>query len=165
MIKLGMSLFANSIQIQTEIWRTNTNQFVKCHMIFDTGAAITAIDTSIALRCGYNLKNSKEVVVSGIGGSNIRAKQIIIPDFRLSDIELGPIIADVVDFPENSNTQAILGVNVIKEFRVIMDFQDKSIKDGVIYLDPTFDTDNKNSSEKFNPIESRFGIWNIDNNI
>jgi len=130
-------------------------------MIFDTGAAMTAIDTSIALRCGYNLKNAKEVLISGIGGSNIRAKQIIIPDFKLDNIELGPIAADVVDFPENSNTQAILGVNVIKEFRVIMDFQDKSIKDGVIYLEPTFDVNDKLPAAGFNPSNSRFGIWNI----
>ena len=162
MIKLGMRLFANSIQIQTEIWRTNTGQFVKCYMIFDTGASMTAIDTSIALRCGYNLKNAKKVFLSGIGGSNIPAKQIIIPNFRLDGVELGPIVTDVVDFPENSNTQAILGVNVIKEFKATMDFQNKSIKNGVIYLEPTFDIKDKPPAERFNPSESRFGIWNIE---
>ena len=108
MICLDINLISNSIEIETKIWRTNSDQFVKCYMIFDTGAAMTAIDTSIALRCGYNLRNAKEVFVSGIGGSNIRAKQIIIPDFKLGEVELGPITADVLDFPENSNTRALL---------------------------------------------------------
>jgi len=162
MIPLVMYISANSIEIKTEIWRTNTDKFVRCYMIFDTGAAMTAIDTSIALRCGYNLKNAREVKVSGIGGSNIKAKQITIPDFKLGDIELGPVVVDVVDFPVNSNTSAVLGVNVIKEFKVIMDFQDKSIKDGVIYLEPTFDTNDKMSADRFNPSASRFGIWNVE---
>lgn len=52
-------------------------------MIFDTGAAMTTIDTDIAIRSGYDLKNAKEVLVNGIGGSNIKAKQIIIPNFNL----------------------------------------------------------------------------------
>ena len=43
-----------------------------------------------------------------------------------------------------------------------MDFQDKSIKDGVIYLEPAFDINDKKSADRFDPSESRFGIWNID---
>lgn len=165
MIRLAMDILANSIEIETEIWRTNTDKFIKCYMIFDTGAAMTTIDTDIAIRCGYDLKNAKEVLVNGIGRSNIQAKQIIIPSFKLDNIELGSIAADVVDFPENSNTRAVLGVNVIKEFRVIMDFQDKSIKDGIIYLEPTFDINDIKSTNTFNPFESRFSIWNIDGQL
>ena len=63
--------------------RENTGKFVICYMIFDTGAAMTTIDTDIAIRSGYDLKNAKEVLVNGIGGSNIKAKQIIIPNFNL----------------------------------------------------------------------------------
>ena len=71
MIRLDVDLFMNSIEILTQIWRTNTDKFIGCSMIFDTGAAMTTIDTNIAIRCGYDLKNAKEVFVSGIGGSNI----------------------------------------------------------------------------------------------
>ena len=162
MIQLVMSISANSIEVKTEIWRINTGKFVKCYMIFDTGAAMTTIDTDIAIRSGYDLKNAKEVFVNGIGGSNIKAKQIVMPNLKLDDVELGPIVVDVVNFPENSNASAVLGVNVIKEFKVTMDFQDKSIKDGIISLEPTFDVNDKKSADRFNPFESRFGIWNID---
>ena len=108
MIQLVMDIVANNIEVKTEIWRKNIGKFIKCYMIFDTGAAMTTIDTEIAIRSGYDLKNAKKVFVNGIGGSNIQAKQIIIPNFKLDKIELGPIVADVIDFPENSNTRAVL---------------------------------------------------------
>ena len=92
--------------------------------------------------------------------------------FKLGDKELGPILVDVIAFPEGGNTFAVLGMNVIKEFKTEADWQDKRLnakgnieRDATIWLDPTFDMENKPIFEAFNPLNSRFGIWALNGGI
>jgi len=42
-------------------------KFSKYDMAFDTGASMTTLDTSIAIRTGYSSKVADNVVVSGVG--------------------------------------------------------------------------------------------------
>jgi hypothetical protein len=107
------------------------------------------------------LKGVKEVVVNGIGQSNIPAKRVTIIDFELGGIELGPILVDVLDFPEDSNISAVLGMNVIKHFKLTADFDEKSSdgRDGTIWLQPKFDITIKPNIENFNVVNSRFSDW------
>jgi hypothetical protein len=162
MIELKVGFFASSVWIESEIWNNNLNKFSLCDMVFDTGASMTAIDTGLALRSGYSLKNAETVQVYAVG-STITAKRIVIPNFRLGGVILGPILVDVVDFSEESNTSALLGMNVIREFKVVADFKDKRPKpdgrDATIYLEPTFQIHEKASLESFMPASSRFGLW------
>jgi len=124
MIELKVDFFASSVWIMTEIWNNNLKRFSPCDMVFDTGASMSAIDTGLALRSGYSLKNAETVSVHAVGNT-VSAKRIILPNFRLGGFELSPISVYVVDFSEDSNTSALLGMNVIKEFKVIADFKDK----------------------------------------
>ena len=81
----------------------------------------------------------------------------------MSGIELGPIVVDAIDFPEESNVSALLGMNIIKEFKIFADFKDKRPypdgRDATINLDPTFDIKNKPIFENFSLNNSRFGMW------
>ena len=117
MIELPVSFFANTVQIQTEIWNHNLNKYSRCAMVFDTGASMTTIDEAIVRRAGYNLKNAEKIKVSGAGNANIAGHRITLFDLKLGGQELGPVLVDVISFPKNGNTFAVLGMNVIKEFR------------------------------------------------
>jgi hypothetical protein len=134
-------------------------------MVFDTGASMTTVSAKIARRLGYNLKGAENIHVSGIGNSKIPAKRITVVNLMLDETELGPVCVDVVDFPEDGNVVAVLGMNVIKEFKVTADFKDKRPKpdnrDATIFLEPAFDDSDRPSCENFIPAESRFGIWAI----
>jgi len=165
MIELKVDFFASSVCIKPAIWNNNLKNFSFCDMVFDTGASMTTIDTTIAIRAGYSLDNAEEIYVSGIGNARILAKRIVVLSIKLGETELGPVSVDVVDFPVDSNIFAVLGMNVIKEFKVIADFKDKRSapdkRDATIFLDPTFDASCKPSLNSFFPYESRFGIWAI----
>ena len=130
---------------------------------------MTAISTKVARRSGYNLKKAENIYVSGIGGGKVPAKRIILTNFKLNGIELGPIATDVIDFPEESNISALLGMNVIKEFKITADFKDKRPypdgRDAIIILEPTFDINNKLDFNDFLLDSSRFGIWITKNKI
>jgi hypothetical protein len=165
-IELKVEHFNFSILVGTKIWNKGLKRFTSCDMVFDTGASMTAIDTKIASRAGYSIKNAKEVLVTGIGRSNIPAKRIIISDFELGGEELGPILVDVLDFPEDSNTPAVLGMNIIKHFKVTADFDENGSddRDGTIWLEPKFHIRTKIKLEEFNADNSRFGEWWVSSN-
>jgi len=165
-IELKVDFLSSSVFIKSAIWNNNLKRFSFCDMVFDTGASMTTIDTSIAIRAGYNLKNAADVFVSGIGNAKILAKRIVVNNFKLNDTELGPVSMDVIDFPVPGNIYAVLGMNIIKEFKVIADFKDKRPKpdnrDATIFLEPAFDVNDKPSCDNFIPSESRFGIWVVE---
>ena len=165
MIELKVEFFASSVIVRPKLWRNTLSKFSGCDMIFDTGASMTTIDTSVALRSGYSLKDADNIFVTGVGRNKIPAKRIVIPNIKLNDFELGPILVNVLEFPEGSSALAVLGMNVIKEFRVTADFKDKRPepdgRDASISLEPTFDIKSKPTYEDFIPTESRFGIWSM----
>ena len=99
MIELKVDFFASSVCVKPAIWNNNLQRFSFCDMVFDTGAYMTTIDKSIAIRSGYNLKNAQDIYVSGIGNARISAKRIVVLNFKLGEVELGrPISMDIVDF-------------------------------------------------------------------
>ena len=160
MIMLRVEHFNCSVMVHPHIWSMGKSTFYKCDMVFDTGASMTAIDTAVILRLGYSLKNADEVLVNGIGRSKIVAKRLTLLDFELGGVALGPILVDVLDFPEDSNILAVLGMNVIKHFKVTADFdhRDEDGSDGTIWLEPKFDIFAKPTLESFAK-DSRFGDW------
>ena len=124
-IEIPVDFSISSVGIEVEIWNNNLGKYSRCDMVFDTGASMTTIDTSIAFRAGYDLMAAESVTVSGVGDGAIPAKRIVLRNFKLGGIAIGPVLVDVLDFPVNGNAFALLGMNVIKEFDVIARFNDK----------------------------------------
>ena len=163
MIELPVDFYFSSVGITAEIWNNNLKRFSKCDMVFDTGASMTTIDTSIAIRTGYSLENAGNVTVSGVGDGAIPAKRLILRSFKLGGVIIGPVMVDVLEFPVNGNVFALLGMNIIKEFDITARFKDKRTvpykRDATIYLDPTFDLNTIVPFDEFHPTQSRFGAW------
>jgi len=171
MITLHIDFFASSVYFYAEIWNNNLNKFSKCGMVFDTGASMTTIDTKLALRAGYSLKNVETLSVSTPRGL-MQAKRVVLRDFKLGGVELGPVMVDVVDFHEGSNIFACLGMNIIREFKTTADWDDShevwndktkrpDKYDAKIYLEPKYDIATKPEFENFTPTSSRYGLWMI----
>ena len=168
MIELPVSFFANSVQISTEIWNNNLNKYSRCAMVFDTGASMTTIDETIIKRSGYSAKSAEKIKVSGVGDADIPGYRVTLFNLKLGGVELGPVLVDVISFPENGNIFAVLGMNIIKEFRTEADWQDKRYdtrggieRDATIRLSPFFDVSDKVTYESFTPNSSRFGLWTL----
>jgi len=167
MIELPVSTWASSVQVELGLWKLDKKDYSKCDMIFDTGAYMTSIDTTIAKRLGLNLSSGIKTTVTGVGRSSIPVTRVVIPKCRLGkDFELGPILVDVLDFPDDMPVQAVLGLNIIKEFICTIDFTDTRLIDnekcdGMILMKPSFNASIIPSIENFNINESRFGLWTI----
>ena len=163
MIILPIDYSFRSVGVDVELWNRCLGKFSICKMVFDTGAWMTTIDESVAKRSGYSLKGLGEVTVMGIGGADITAKQLIVDNLRLGGLELGAVVVNVMKFPDRMDINAVLGMNIIKEFKVEMNFASSQcqIRNAGIRMHPTFDTDIVIAKDNFILHESRFGIWSI----
>ena len=133
---------------------------------------MTAIDVSIANRCGISLKNAKKIDnVHGLGGT-VRGHLVTVKEFWLGGatkdgvnkggLNIGVTALYVLPFNTNGEVFAVLGMNVIKEFVTTIDLQRKTKHtDGIILMEPAFDVNDITSTDSFAPEHSRFGLWSI----
>ena len=163
MIKLGVSLLDGVMWVKPKLWNNNFNRLSICDLLFDTGATMTAIDTSVAKRAGISLKNAKVVKVGGIGGRK-EAHIVTIKEFWLGDVNLGAVSVHVIDFDEDCSASGagVLGMNIIRNFITTIDLtQSVDNSEGVIQMKPLFEPSDITTLENFNPLQSRFGLWKL----
>ena len=159
MLKLIADLWNSSLEIESQIMHNITDEYKKLPIVFDTGAYMTVIHDKALLRVGYNINKARDANFSVVGRENVPAKEIILKNFALVDIDgnsipLGPIFVYATDM-SNMDTMAVLGLNVIREFETSIKFGQQTI----IELNPTFDINKPIKFENFIRTESRYGIW------
>jgi len=171
-LSLPVFSFASSIIVKTELLRIGKgyNKPAICEMIFDTGATMTAIDEGIAMRCGYKWREGEDAFVAGIGGAALPAKIITVPMLILDGYDIGPNTLHVIKFPEDASTKAVLGMNVIRNFKTLIDIKTRENEGydvtkpiGIITLTPKFNMNDKPTFEDFMPKRHRFGVWGLNN--
>ena len=94
-----------------------------------------------------------------VGRNGVPAKEVLLRGLELGSnkdqrISLGPVLVYATDMSD-TNTSAVLGLNVIREFKTKIVFG----KDTYIELEPTFDENQLVRFEDFLKAESRFGRW------
>jgi len=150
MIELEMDFTFDNLSTDIKIWHCKLKKFRKITALFDTGARISAIDPVAFKNLGYKNFDARNVFVTTASHNRFPTKRIVIHDLMLGDLEIGLFVADVFEFPIVSY-QMILGLNVIKEFKIFMDFDNQTIQ-----MMPRNDIE-KIPLDNFNFNSSRFG--------
>jgi len=169
-LNLESELAETSITVYPKLWSNNTSnnnieRFVSCSMLLDTGAFMTVIDKAVADRLGYKRIKPDGIydkdIVGGIGG-RIPCEYAIIPNMMIDGVELGSMYACVIEFAGIHEANAILGFNFLREFKTIIDVTrlDNSVE---ITLEPKFDISDIHKADRFNKLESRFGLAYLQN--
>lgn len=159
MIELNMNFLFGNLCAEIELWSRKENKFKKCIAIFDTGAHTTHIDTGVLMRLGYDVANADKSYVSTIGSQNMKINNMVLDDIRINNLEIGAVLANFSDMSD-INFPFIIGLNIIKEFNVNLDFENK-----LILMKPNFDTNHKVGVKNFDKNNSRFGLWTITKQI
>jgi len=160
-MKIEIDLYRPTLLIPIKLWVNSENKHKTAWAIFDTGASNTCISYETAEIAGYKIDKKYQTKVT-TGGGLINAYHTVIPDLKLADISIGPVYANVIDFPDELSASIILGLNVIKEFSVNIDF-DKNKETGktkvYINMNPKFDITKLCTVDEFNvkDSEQRFG--------
>ena len=153
MVELDMEFTLGNLCVNIFLWSRIENRFVKTYAIFDTGAHTTHIDTTGLENLGYNLENAGTGYISTVGSGNIQINNTVIDNIKIGDFETGAVFVNFSDLSD-TNAPMIIGMNIIKEFNVTLDF--KNMK---MFLLPNFDINNKIPIENFSKYNSRFGMW------
>ena len=126
MIRLEINYSRRNIGIDAYIWNKNDNRFVKIRALFDTGAHTCSIDSNLFQLLGYDLDDAMKSYITTATKTNEEVKRVRIDKIMLDDTEIGSVIFNTFEFPLISH-QVILGMNVIRNFKVEMDFKERSI--------------------------------------
>ena len=156
MIELSIEFILGNLCVYIEIWDKKEKQFKRTAALFDTGAHTTHIDTNALKRLGYNLDNAKEDSVSTVGSRNLKVHNTVIDNIKIGELELGAVLVKFSELSDINAPAVILGMNVIKEFNINLDFENE-----IMSLNPNFDADSALPVEKFHRSSSRFGMWTI----
>ena len=133
MIELEINTKNHNISVPINIWNKNKNKYEEIDALFDTGAHTCAIDTEIFLNLGYNLDNATKAYISTATQSNEKVNRVVIDKIKLGDTEFDSVFFNTFDFPITS-TQILIGMNVIRNFEVKMNFKKKIITMSENYL-------------------------------
>ena len=147
------------MEVSTKIMNPKTGKHDDLDLIFDTGAYMTVIDSSLLGRAGYDVNTPDYASVNAVGVRNILAKAVLIKNLSFVDINgntipIGPVMAYALDMSEGY-VSGVIGLNVIREFEIRIKFG----RPTVIELSPTFDMSKLVAYYDFIPTESRFGEW------
>lgn len=96
---------------------------VRVDLIFDTGAAFTALSWSVVKLIGYDPAVSpqrQEIVTANgiIEVPKLRVERIAIGEIEATDVE---VICH--DIPEMAGIRGLLGLSFLKHFRTVIDYR------------------------------------------
>ena len=159
MINLEMDFtFDNLLITDVKIWNCSMRRFRNIEVLFDTGARISAIDAVSFRNLGYDFSDARDMFVTTASNNRLSTKRAMIHDLMLGDFEIGPFVVDVIDFPI-AHFQMILGLDIIKEFKNVLNFEEQTFQ-----MSPRYST-GKISFENFDYNSSRYGDGQLSNII
>ena len=159
MLTLTVDLWNSSMEVESQLIDNISGKPRTLRILFDTGAYMTVIDSRTLLRAGYNINKGDYAEFDVVGRKKVPAKEVLLQGLELGGkydkrIPLGPVLVYATDMAE-TNTSAVLGLNVIREFETRIKFGNPT----TITLIPTFDVSKQVGYKDFSRMESRFGLW------
>lgn len=117
-LPIGIPIVVRNVKI------TGTKGSVWVDLIFDSGAAFTALSWSVLKIIGYDpaiIPGRQEIITANgvIGVPKLRVKSITVGDVEAQDVE---VICH--DIPELAGIRGLLGLSFLKHFRTVMDFRE-----------------------------------------
>lgn len=96
--------------------------------LFDTGASFTTVHTDTAARLGLQVPDDAPTLQFNTASGPRESRMVYLPSLRLGGVELRGLLVSVCDGCANDRSQGLLGLNVMREFLVEMDYQAERMK-------------------------------------
>ncbi len=127
--------------------------------LFDTGASYTTITTETARALGIPVPVDAPTLEFNTAGGLRKSRMVYLPALRLGDVRVEGLLVSVCDTCATERTGGLLGLNVMREFLVQMDYQGNRMR-----LIPRIHEGEPNRSYDIEPvltmaIEGRPEIW------
>lgn len=132
---------------------------VNADYLFDTGASYTTVTAAMADKLGLDVPDDAPTLKFNTASGPRESRMVYLPRVTLGEVEIDGLLVSVCDSCANDRTQGLLGLNVMREFFVQMDYQARQMQ-----LLPRVQEANPNRSYDIEPvvglsIEGRPEIW------
>ena len=91
--------------------------------LFDTGASFTTVNSDTATSLGLSVPDDAPTLQFNTASGPRESRMVYLPTLRLGETELSGLLVSVCDGCANERTKGLLGLNVMREFFVQMDYQ------------------------------------------
>jgi hypothetical protein len=127
--------------------------------LFDTGASYTTITSETAQELGIEVPDDAPTLEFNTATGLRESRVVYLDSLTLDDIEIPGLLVSVCDSCATEHTSGLLGLNVMREFFVQMDYQDRRMQ-----LIPRLHEGRANRAYDIEPvvtmeIEDRPEIW------
>ncbi|MFO7565344.1 MAG: retropepsin-like aspartic protease [Enhygromyxa sp.] len=96
---------------------------VELDYLFDTGASYTTITTQTARALGIDIPSDAPSVQFNTASGPRESRMVHLPGIRLDDVQIPGLLVSVCDSCATDSAGGLLGLNVMREFLVQMDYQ------------------------------------------
>ncbi len=132
---------------------------VDADYLFDTGASFTTITTELARKIGIPIPSDAPMLKFNTATGPRESKMVFVPRLSLGDVEIPGLLVSVCDSCANEHTQGLLGLNVMREFIIQMDYNRREME-----LLPRIHESGPNRAYDIQPViemevEGRREIW------
>ncbi len=117
-LPIGIPLVVRNVKI------TGPNGAVRVDLIFDTGAAFTALSWSVLKVIGYDpaVVSERQEIVTANGV--IEVPKLVVDSITIGDAEAREVEVICHDIPEIVEVRGLLGLSYLKHFRTVIDYRE-----------------------------------------
>ena len=122
MVYLGSTFF-----IDVELWGRANICYENTLLTFDTGASVTTISNDILHDLGYDINSGHAHQIFTASGVEL-VREVSVDKLRIGDFELEDVLVYAHDFPEESSSTGVIGLNVLSQFDINLKFSKQLIE-------------------------------------
>lgn len=114
---IGIPLIVRNVKI------VGPKGLVKVDLLFDTGAAFTALSWSVLKVIGYDpavVPERQEIITAN---GVIEVPKLRIERIAIGNVEAGEVEVICHDIPELAGIRGLLGLSFLKHFRTVIDYK------------------------------------------
>ena len=119
-ITVPFSSEGNAILMDVEV--SGPNATITKPYLFDTGASFTTINTNTAREIGITVPEDAPTLKFNTASGPREGQMVYLPRIKLRDVEIEGLLVSVCDGCVNERSAGLLGLNVMREFVVTIDF-------------------------------------------
>ncbi len=120
---LTVPFSADGNAIVAEVELTGPAGSLRLPYLFDTGASFTTISSATAARLGVTVADDAPTLHFNTASGPRESRMVYLPALKIGAVTLRGLLVSVCDGCTNDRTDGLLGLNVIREFFVHMDYQ------------------------------------------
>jgi clan AA aspartic protease (TIGR02281 family) len=114
----------DSAQIELKVWVPQMSDYAVMKCLFDTGASKTVIDTKLAALLGVSTSPAPDTLTAA---GRVKTERGVVEKIRIGDRTISKVPVNIMPLPKELKAHCLLGMNVIREFEVLMDNYNKLI--------------------------------------